>query len=106
MTLQERQAIELLFARLADAQRLPQPRDEEAARFIRSLIEQQPDAPYLMAQTIIGQAQVFGLTQTAPEANTATSEVGRGLILNGFLATAMSVALSVNGAIALETKSS
>lgn len=52
---QDRQAIDGLFAKLAEAERQSGPRDPQAEGFIAQRIAQQPAAPYLMAQTIVMQ---------------------------------------------------
>jgi hypothetical protein len=61
MNEQDRQAIEGLFSRLADAERKAGPRDAEAETFIQQRIGDQPGAPYMMAQTIV--MQNFALEQ-------------------------------------------
>ncbi|WP_428032316.1 DUF2076 domain-containing protein [Ancylobacter sp.] len=52
---QDRQAIDGLFAKLAEAERQSGPRDADAEGFIAQRVGQQPAAPYLMAQTIVMQ---------------------------------------------------
>jgi hypothetical protein len=61
MNEQDRQAIEGLFSRLADAERTAGPRDAQAEAFIQERIGDQPGAPYMMAQTIV--MQNFALEQ-------------------------------------------
>jgi hypothetical protein len=61
MNEQDRQAIEGLFSRLADAEQKAGPRDAEAEAFIQQRIGNQPGAPYMMAQTIV--MQNFALEQ-------------------------------------------
>jgi hypothetical protein len=55
MNEQDRQAIEGLFGRLAEAERQAGPMDAEADAFIKQRIGSQPAAPYMMAQTIVMQ---------------------------------------------------
>jgi len=57
----DRQAIEDIFARLAQVERQSPPRDAEAEAFIRSELARQPAAPYYMAQTIV--MQTYALEQ-------------------------------------------
>jgi hypothetical protein len=61
MNEQDRQAIEGLFSRLAQAEQQAGPKDAEADAFIKEQIGRQPDAPYMMAQTIV--MQNFALEQ-------------------------------------------
>jgi len=56
---QDRQAIEQLFGKIAQVERQSTPPDTQAAEFIRSQINQQPNAPYFMAQTIVVQEQAL-----------------------------------------------
>jgi hypothetical protein len=56
---QDRQAIEQLFGKIAQVERQSTPPDAQAAQFIRSQINQQPNAPYYMAQTIVVQEQAL-----------------------------------------------
>lgn len=55
MNEQDRQAIDGLFVKLAEAESRTGPRDGEAEGFIAQRIASQPAAPYLMAQTIVMQ---------------------------------------------------
>ncbi len=55
MNEQDRQAIEGLFSRLAEAEKQAGPRDAEADAFIKERVSGQPGAPYMMAQTIVMQ---------------------------------------------------
>ncbi len=55
MNEQDRQAIEGLFDKLAQAEQQAGPKDDEADALIRQQIERQPGAPYVMAQTIVVQ---------------------------------------------------
>lgn len=61
MNEQDRQAIEGLFSRLADAEQKAGSRDAEAEAFIQQRIAKQPGAAYMMAQTIV--MQNFALEQ-------------------------------------------
>jgi len=56
---QDRQAIEQLFGKLSQVERQSTAPDAQAADFIRSQINQQPHAPYYMAQTIVVQEQAL-----------------------------------------------
>ncbi len=56
---QDRQAIELLFGKIAQVERQSTPPDAQAAEFIRAQINHQPNAPYYMAQTIVVQEQAL-----------------------------------------------
>ena len=125
----EKQAIEQLFARLAEARRLPLRWDAAAERLIAELVARQPDAPYLMAQTILVQARALGEAQDSLDAahagqarprhanGTTKGPSGPAFIprpaaapapdapgaSDGFLESAASVALAVGGAIVVET---
>lgn len=55
----DRQAIEQLFGKIAQVERQATPPDAQAAEYIRSQINQQPNAPYYMAQTIVVQEQAL-----------------------------------------------
>ena len=55
MSNQDRETLDTLFSRLADAERRAAPRDAEADALIRDHIARQPGAPYFMAQTIVMQ---------------------------------------------------
>ena len=61
MNEQDRQAIEGLFDKLAQAEQQAGPKDAEADALIKQQIERQPGAPYVMAQTIV--MQNFALEQ-------------------------------------------
>lgn len=63
MNEQDRQAIERLFLRLAETERQAAPKDAEADAYIKRRIEQQPGAPYMMAQTIVGQSHALEQAQ-------------------------------------------
>src|SRR5215208_3607033 len=56
---QDRQAIEQLFGKIAQVERQSASPDAQAAEFIRSQINHQPNAPYYMAQTIVVQEQAL-----------------------------------------------
>ena len=56
---QDRQAIEQLFGKIAQVEGQAGAPDVQAAEFIRSRINQQPNAPYYMAQTIVVQEQAL-----------------------------------------------
>lgn len=56
---QDRQAIEQLFGKIAQVERQSTAPDAQAAEFIRSQLNQQPNAPYYMAQTIVVQEQAL-----------------------------------------------
>lgn len=55
METQDRQAIDGLFNRLDQVDRQNAPRDPEAEALIKQRVGQSPNAPYLMAQTIVMQ---------------------------------------------------
>lgn len=63
MDSQDRQAIDGLFARIADAERQAGALDPEANAFIGQKIAAQPAAPYLMAQTIVVQDQALAAAE-------------------------------------------
>jgi hypothetical protein len=60
---QDRQAIEQLFGKISQVERQSTPPDAQAADFIRAQINQQPNAPYYMAQTIVVQEQALSDAQ-------------------------------------------
>jgi len=64
MNSQERTIIDNLFDKLAQAEQQASPREPMAEAHIRSRIEHQPGAPYLMAQTIVAQEQALEAAQT------------------------------------------
>ncbi|MCS0502273.1 DUF2076 domain-containing protein [Ancylobacter mangrovi] len=68
MNEQDRQAIDGLFARLAEAEQRSGPRDGEAEGFIAERVAGQPAAPYLMAQTIVMQDYALQQAQARIEA--------------------------------------
>lgn len=61
MEAQDRQAIEGLFSRLDAVDRNSPPKDAEADALIKERVSASPNAPYLMAQTIV--MQDYALTQ-------------------------------------------
>jgi hypothetical protein len=63
MDYQDRQAIEQLFGKIAQVEGQAGAPDAQAAEFIRSQINRQPNAPYYMAQTIVVQEQVLNAAQ-------------------------------------------
>lgn len=63
----DRDAIESLFAKLSAVERQAGPRDPDADRFIRTQVEQQPGAPYFMAQTIVVQEQALAAAEARIE---------------------------------------
>ena len=60
MDQQERTLIEDLFGKLRQAEGQSGPRDPEAEGLIRTLVNRQPAAPYLMAQAIVVQEHALG----------------------------------------------
>ena len=63
----DRQAIQGLFGKLAQAERQAPARDTEAEHFISDQIARQPGAPYYMAQTIVVQEQALNAAQARIE---------------------------------------
>ena len=59
MNARDRQAIEQLFARLADVERQSPPRDAEAESFIARQMARQPGSAYYMAQSILALEQAL-----------------------------------------------
>lgn len=57
MNTDERNLIEGLFQRLRQAETQSGPRDAEAEKLIQGLMDQQPAAPYLLAQVVLVQEQ-------------------------------------------------
>ncbi|KFG66542.1 DUF2076 family protein [Microvirga sp. BSC39] len=83
---QDRQAIEQLFGKIAQVERQATPPDAQAADFIRSQINQQPNAPYYMAQTIVVQEQALSAAQRRIqqlEQELASRPAGGGGFLSG-----------------------
>ncbi len=82
----DQQAIEGLFAKLANVERQAGQRDADADRFIQERVGQQPGAPYFMAQTIVVQEQALDTAQRRIEElehHAANTPVQRG----GFFST-------------------
>jgi hypothetical protein len=73
MNLQDREAIERLFSRMAEAEAQAGPRDAEADAYIRQQIARQPGAPYMMAQTIV--MQTYALEQAQERIETLEQEL-------------------------------
>lgn len=83
---QDRQAIEQLFGKIAQVERQATPPDAQAAEFIRSQMNQQPNAPYYMAQTIVVQEQALSAAQgriQQLEQEIASRPAGGGGFLSG-----------------------
>ncbi|SFB59257.1 hypothetical protein SAMN03159496_05497 [Rhizobium sp. NFR07] len=59
----DQQAIDGLFSKLAHVEQQSGQRDAESDRFIQERINQQPGAPYYMAQTIVVQEQALEAAQ-------------------------------------------
>lgn len=81
----DRQAIDHLFARLAEAERQTGPRDAEAEALIRQKLTAQPAAPYYMAQTVIMQEYALRAAQERIEQleREATERPAAGGFLSG-----------------------
>lgn len=87
MNEQDRQAIEGLFSKLAQAERQAGPRDAEAEALIQQHIARQPGAPYVMAQTIVmqnfaleqAQQRIQELEQQVAENEDAPANAGGGM---------------------------
>ena len=83
---QDRQAIEQLFGKIAQVERQSTAPDSQAAEFIRSQLNQQPNAPYYMAQTIVVQEQALSAAQgriQQLEQELASRPTGGGGFLSG-----------------------
>jgi hypothetical protein len=63
MHAQDREAIDALFAKLADVARRSDPRDPEAEALIRQRMGELPAAPYFMAQTLVMQQYALDQAQ-------------------------------------------
>lgn len=121
LTNEDRNAIDGLFRRLADAEQKSSPRDTEAEALIRDKIAQQPNAPYYLGQTVVVQQEALkqaerrleelqaagrqveqrrGLWGSA-QADAPASTRGYGVGGGGFLAGAMQTALGVAGGVML-----
>jgi len=64
MNQNERRVIDDLFTKLRDAERQGGPRDADAERLIRGHVDEQPAAPYYMAQAIVVQQDALERAQT------------------------------------------
>jgi hypothetical protein len=88
MNEQDRQAIEGLFSRLAEAECRAGPRDAAAEAFIQQRIGDQPGAPYMMAQTIVvqnmalerAQARIAELERTSAESAPVNAQANGGIL--------------------------
>jgi uncharacterized protein len=83
---QDRQAIEQLFGKIAQVEGQAGAPDAQAAEFIRSQINQQPNAPYYMAQTIVVQEHALSAAQgriQQLEQELASRPAGGGGFLSG-----------------------
>jgi uncharacterized protein len=83
---QDRQAIEQLFGKIAQVEGQAGAPDVQAADFIRSQLNQQPNAPYYMAQTIVVQEQALSAAQgriQQLEQELASRPAGGGGFLSG-----------------------
>jgi hypothetical protein len=121
LTRQDREAIEGLFERLADAERRGGPRDAEAEALIRELMARQPSSPYYLAQTVVVQQEALkeaerriealedqslqparrrGPWDRGPSAEDREPQ-GRGFGGGGFLAGAAQTAMGVAGGMML-----
>jgi hypothetical protein len=81
MNARDRQAIEQLFARLADVERQSPPRDAEAESFIARQMARQPGSAYYMAQSILALEQA--LDNANQRLEQATQEGSRGSLMPG-----------------------
>jgi uncharacterized protein len=83
---QDRQAIGQLFGKIAQVEGQAGAPDAQAAEFIRSQINQQPNAPYYMAQTIVVQEHALSAAQgriQQLEQELASRPAGGGGFLSG-----------------------
>jgi len=81
MNARDRQAIEQLFARLADVERQSPPRDAEAESFIARQMARQPGSAYYMAQSILALEQAVNTANQ--RLDEAKSEGSRGSLMPG-----------------------
>ena len=81
MNARDRQAIEQLFARLADVERQSPPRDAEAESFIARQMARQPGSAYYMAQCILALEQALNTANQRLEE--AKGEDSRGSLMPG-----------------------
>jgi uncharacterized protein len=73
MANQDRQLIQSLFTRLSEVERQAPPRDADAEALIKEHVNQQPAAPYFMAQTIV--MQEYALQQAQQRIETLERQV-------------------------------
>jgi hypothetical protein len=116
LTRNDREAIDGLFDRLADAERKGGPRDAEAEALLRDKIARQPAAPYYLAQTVVVQQEA--LNEAERRIEELEAELGQrrqparrgpwdgpqqnyGYGSGGFLAGAAQTALGVAGGVLL-----
>lgn len=121
LTREDRNAIDGLFERLAEAEQRSGPRDAEAEAYIRSKIAAHPSAPYYLAQTVVVQQEALneaerrmeqlerngrqvehrrGPWDRAPEQDDRRQNAG-GFGGGGFLAGAAQTAMGVAGGMML-----
>lgn len=114
---EDRNAIEGLFERLAEAERRGGPRDAEAEALINDLMRRQPAAAYYLAQTVVVQKEALnvaerrleeleGRNRPAPQRGpwdrpSAAGSDRPGFGGGGFLAGAAQTALGVAGGVML-----
>ena len=67
MDTNDRQAISVLFDKLADVERQLPTRDAEAEHYINAAVVRQPSAPYYMAQTVVVQEHALTAAQSRIE---------------------------------------
>jgi hypothetical protein len=76
LTRNDRDAIDGLFERLADAEARGEPRDRDAEALIAQKIARQPAAPYYLAQTVV--VQKDALEQAERRIEELEAQLGRG----------------------------
>jgi hypothetical protein len=120
LTREDRNAIDGLFQRLAEAETRGGPRDAEAEALIRQKIAEQPAAPYYLAQTVVVQQEALKEAERRIEdlesqgrrveqrrgpwdgpAQDDRRQQGYGYGSGGFLAGAAQTALGVAGGVLL-----
>ncbi|MEO6394662.1 MAG: DUF2076 family protein [Devosia sp.] len=116
LTREDRNAIDGLFERLAEAERTSEPRDPEAEALIRDKIARQPSSPYYLAQTVVVQQEALKEAERRIEALEGQSGRGNRSVAQrgpwdqqpaygygggGFLAGAAQTALGVAGGVLL-----
>jgi hypothetical protein len=89
----DRQIIDDLFAKLAEAERNAPERDREAEALIRGRLGRQPDAPYYMLQTIAVQQQALEALQ---ERVNELEQRGTGGFLGGLFGSAPAASRPAN----------